>query len=143
MPFDGLLRQRGHSRGNLAVNRNVSNPDFLHRRDKRARLARMTVEKAFARERRDVLHNRSLAGEAEMLLNFARAGRHSFLALLDLDEFQDASFPFGEHALSWPPQARLQVQMNTVLFGAQPLTAMITGIVFLPTDRSSAKDRQF
>ena len=59
----------------------------------------MTLQEASAFERVDVLHHRSLAGEAEMMLDLTRAWRDPFLTLFRLDEFQDASLPLREHAL--------------------------------------------
>ena len=82
--------ERRHSGRNLPVNRYVGDAHLLHRRDQRAGLAGVAVQKAFPLQRVDVLHHRSLAGEAEMMLDFARARGDAFFALLGLDEFQDA-----------------------------------------------------
>ena len=99
MPFNRLLRESCHSGRDLPVNRYISDTHFLHRCDERPGLVRVAVQKAFALERVDVLHHRCLAREAEMMLNFTRAWRHAFLTLLRLDEFQNASLSFREHAL--------------------------------------------
>ena len=97
MAFDGLFRERGHARGDLSVDRDIRDTDFLHRRDKRARFPGVAIEKAFPLEGAEVLHDRGLAGEAKMMLDLARARRDSFFPLLGLDEFQNASLPLGEH----------------------------------------------
>jgi hypothetical protein len=56
---------------------------------------RVPIEKSFALECGQVLHDRSLTGEAEMLLNFPRARRDTFFALLVLDKIENASLPIG------------------------------------------------
>jgi hypothetical protein len=56
------------------------------------------VEKTFSLQRRDVLHHRRLAGEPEMILNFARARRNAFFPLLALNKIKHAPLPVGEHA---------------------------------------------
>jgi hypothetical protein len=63
----------------------------LDGRDQRARFAGMTLQKSFPLERGDVLHHRRLTGKSKMALNFARARSESFVALLALNEIQNAS----------------------------------------------------
>ena len=58
----------------------------------------MSIEKTFAFERSDVLHDRCLAGEAEMTLNFARARCQPFLPLLVLDKIENGFLTIGQHA---------------------------------------------
>src|SRR5215467_8432033 len=87
--FDVLLRERGHACRDLSVNRHVADALFLQRRDQRARLAGVTLEKSFFLERGDVLHHRCLTGKPKMTLDFTRARRDAFLALLALDEIQN------------------------------------------------------
>src|SRR5882757_4017049 len=113
MSFNRLLRQRCHPRRNLPVNRYVGDPYFLYRCNECPCLACVAVEEAFARQCLDVLHHRCLAREAEMMLDFPRAWRHPFFTLLRLDEFQNASLSFREHALSSLRMESVQVQMNT------------------------------
>ena len=91
MAFDVFFGDGGHAGGNLSVNRNVVNALFLQRRDQRARFAGVTLEKSFFLERGDVLHHRRLTGESKMTLDFARARSESFVALLALNEIQNAS----------------------------------------------------
>jgi hypothetical protein len=55
------------------------------------------IEKAFSFQRRDVLHHRRLAGEAEMILDLASARRDAFLALLALYKIKHAPLPLGQH----------------------------------------------
>jgi hypothetical protein len=43
------------------------------------------------------LHHGRLAGEPEMILDFPRARRDAFLALLALNKIKDISLPLGEH----------------------------------------------
>ena len=57
----------------------------------------MPVQETFSFQRRDVLHHRRLAGEPEMILDFARAGRNAFFPLLALNEIKHAPLPVGEH----------------------------------------------
>ena len=97
MTKDGLLGQCRHAGRDLPINGDISDPDFLHRRDERARFAGVTIEKSFAFQSCDVLHDRGLAGETEVVLNFARARRDSFLALLGLNEIEHAFLPIGQH----------------------------------------------
>ena len=99
MALDGLFRQRRHAGWNLAIDRHVGDADFLDRRDERPRFPSVAIEKPFPFQRREVLHNRSLAGEAEVMLDLPRARRKTLLALLGLDEFQNASLPLGQHAV--------------------------------------------
>jgi len=99
MALDGLLGQGGHPRGNLSINRNISDPNFLHRRNQGARLARMPIEKTFALERGNVLHDRCLAGETKMALDFARAWRNPFLALFPLDKIENVFLTVRQHVL--------------------------------------------
>jgi hypothetical protein len=79
---------------------------FLHRSDQRARFAGVTLQKSFSLERDEVLHHRSLTGETEMVLDFARARRESFLTLLTLDEIEHAFLPRSQHAFIVGPVAR-------------------------------------
>lgn len=95
MALNGLFRERCHAGRDLAVNGHVGDSDFLDRRNERTRFPGMAIEKTFPFQRGDVLHHRSLARETEVLLNFARAWRQAFFALLGLDEFQNASLPLG------------------------------------------------
>ncbi len=60
----------------------------------------MAIEKSFSLQRVEVLHDRGLAGESKMLLDFARARRDPFLALLGLDETEDVLLPLREHGIS-------------------------------------------
>src|SRR5437899_1956152 len=86
MSFDRLLGQCGHAGGNLSINRDVGNADFLNWCNQSARLACMSIKETFALERGDVLHDRRLAGETEMTLNFAGARCDPFFPLLVLDK---------------------------------------------------------
>ena len=97
MAFDGLFGERRHSGRDLSVDRNISDANFLHRSDERSRFARMPIEKTFPLEGAEVLHDRGLAGEAEMMLDLARARRDSFFPLLGLNEFENAPLALGEH----------------------------------------------
>ena len=96
--FDSLLRQRRHACWNLTVDRNIGNPDLHHRRDQRASLVRMPIEKTFSLQRRDVLHYRGLAGESKVILDFTRAWRDPLLALLALDKIENSPLPLRQHA---------------------------------------------
>ncbi len=58
----------------------------------------MSIEKAFAFERGDVLHDRCLAGEAEMALDFAGAWCKPFFPLLALDKIENVFLTIGQHA---------------------------------------------
>src|SRR6266480_839184 len=98
--LDVLLGQCGHARRNLAVNRDVVDPDFLYGRDQGARFAGVALEKPFPLESGEVLHHRSLTGETKMALDLPRARRDSFLALLALDEIEDALLSLRQHELS-------------------------------------------
>ena len=89
--FDVLLSQRRHAGRNLTVDRHIGDADFLDGRDQRARFAGMTLQKSFPLERGDVLHNRRLTGESKVTLDFARARSESCVALLALNEIQNAS----------------------------------------------------
>src|SRR5207237_1571990 len=100
MSFDVLLSQCRHAGRNFAVNRDVVDPHFLHRRDQCARFAGMALQKSFSLERGEVLHHRSLAGEMEMALDFTRARGQSFFALLALDEIEDAFLPLSQPYVS-------------------------------------------
>jgi hypothetical protein len=97
MAFDVLLRRRGHARRDLAINRHIGNSDFLNRRDQCARFAGVTLEKSFSFERRDVLHHRSLTGKMKMTLDLARARGKSFVALLALNEIENAFLAMSQH----------------------------------------------
>ena len=57
----------------------------------------MPIEKTLSLQRGNVLHYRCLAGEPEMILDFTRAWRDPFLALLALDEIEDSPLPVGQH----------------------------------------------
>src|SRR5438874_9020103 len=98
MPFNALLSQCRHSSRNLTVNWNVGNPNLHGWRNQRSSFARVPVEKTFSLQCRDVLHYRCLAGEPEMILDFARARRNAFFALLALNKIKHAPLPVGEHA---------------------------------------------
>jgi len=95
MSFNRLLGQCCHSGRNLAVNRNVSDSDFLYRRNERARLTCMSIKKAFSLQHAEVLHDRGLTGEAEMILDFPGARGDSFFPLLALNEIEDLPLPLG------------------------------------------------
>ena len=97
MTFNRLLGQRRHARGNLPVNWNVRNPDLHGRSNECPSLARVSIKKAFTFQCGNVLHHRCLAGEAEMVLDFACAWGHALLALLALNKIQNASLPLGQH----------------------------------------------
>src|SRR4051794_3642624 len=97
MAINRLLGQRRHAGWNLAVNRYIHDPHLLDRRDERARFSGMAVDKTFPLECVEVLHDRRLTGEAEVLLNLARTRRDSFLALFALNESEDVSLTIGEH----------------------------------------------
>src|SRR6267143_3182373 len=97
MTKNGLLRQCCHSGWDLPINGNVRDANFLHRCNERTRFSSMTIEKTFAFQGCDVLHDRRLAGETEVVLDFARARRDSFLALLGLNEIEHAFLPTGQH----------------------------------------------
>jgi len=92
-----LLGQCCHAGRDLSVNRYIGDPDFLHRGDKSTRFAGVAIEKSFAREGGNVLHNRSLAGEAKMILDFARAGGDTFFTLLALNKIKHTSLAIGQH----------------------------------------------
>src|SRR5205814_4337268 len=70
----------------LPVDRNIGNSDLHGRCNLRPCLSRMAIEKPFSLEGGNVLHDGCLAGKAEMILNFASAGRHAFFALLALNK---------------------------------------------------------
>src|SRR5204862_5425588 len=95
MSFNHLLGQCCHSGRNLAVNRNVSDSDFLYRRNEGSRLARVSIKNPFALQQPEVLHDRRLTGEAEMMLDFPRAAGDSFFPLLTLNEIEDLLLPLG------------------------------------------------
>src|SRR5215471_13308932 len=97
MPFNALLGQRRHSRRDLAIDRNIGNPDFHGWSNQRSRLARMPIQEALALQRGEVLHHRCLASKPEMILDFARAGRDPFLALLSLDKIEHVFLTIREH----------------------------------------------
>ncbi len=97
MAFDILLSQRRHAGRNLSVNRDVVDPDFLDRRDQRARFASVTLKKSFLLERGDVLHHRRLTGEPKMALDLARARGDAFFALLALNEIENLSLAIRKH----------------------------------------------
>src|SRR5262249_37177733 len=65
--------------------------------NQRSSFPRMPIEKPFSFQCCDVLHYRCLTGEPEMILDFARARRHSRLALLALDEIENASLSLCQH----------------------------------------------
>src|SRR6266852_8213639 len=98
MSFDRLVGQRGHASGNLSINRDVGNADFLNWCNQSARLACMSIKKTFTFERGDVLHDRCLTGEAEMTLNFAGARRDPFFPLLVLDKIENVFLTIGQHS---------------------------------------------
>ena len=95
MAFDCLFGQRRHPCRDLAINRNISNPDFHRRSNQCACLTRVAIQKTFAFERRNVLHHRCLACKTEMTLDFARARGDTFLALLALNEIENVSLALG------------------------------------------------
>ena len=97
MAFDVLLRRGGHARRDLAINRHIGDSYFLSRRDQCARFAGVTLEKSFSFERGDVLHHRSLASKMKMTLDLARARGESFVALLALNEIEDAFLAMSQH----------------------------------------------
>jgi hypothetical protein len=72
----------------------------LHGRDQRARFAGVALEKSFPLQGGEVLHHRSLTGETKMALNFARARREPFFALLALNEIENALLSVRQHELS-------------------------------------------
>jgi len=92
-----LLGQCCHAGRDLSVDRDISDPDFLHRGDESTRFAGVTIEKTFALEGGKVLHDRRLAGEAKMILDFACAGGDAFLALLALNKIKHTSLAVGQH----------------------------------------------
>ena len=97
MAFNRLLGQRRHARRDLPVDRNISNPDLHGRSDQRPGFARMPIEKAFSLERGNVLHYGCLAGEAEMVLNFTRAGVIPFSRCSRWMKSRTLSLPLGQH----------------------------------------------
>ena len=99
MSLDRLFGQRRHAGGNLSIDRDIRNPDLLHRRDQGAGFACMAIEEAFAFECGNVLHHRRLARKPKMLLNLARARRDAFFPLLALDEIENAFLTTCQHAL--------------------------------------------
>src|SRR6266487_2929293 len=99
MSFDRLLGQCGHAGWNLSINRDVGNADFLDWCNQSARLTCMSIKKTFAFECGDVLHDRCLAGEAEMTLNFAGARCDPFFPLLVLDKIENVFLTIGQHAI--------------------------------------------
>src|SRR5690242_16314879 len=107
MPFDALFSQSRHPSRNLAVNRNIGDTNLHGRCDKCSSFARMPIDETFSLERRDVLHDGSLACKTEMVLDFARTGRDAFFALLALDKIEDAPLPFRQHAGSIPSKFKL------------------------------------
>src|SRR5215831_17969834 len=98
--FDVLLGQRRHARRDLSIDRHIVDPHLLDRRDQRPRFAGVTLEKSFLLERGDVLHYRRLTREPKMTLDFARARRNAFLALLSLNEMKNVSLSVRQHELS-------------------------------------------
>ncbi len=98
--FDCLFGERRHAGWDLSVNRNVGDSHFLHRGDEGAGFPRMPIEKPFALEHREVLHDRGLAGQSEMGLYFARAGSEAFFPLFVLNELKHISLPLGQHAIT-------------------------------------------
>jgi hypothetical protein len=100
MSFDILFRRGGHARRDLAVNRHVMDSHFLNGSNQRARFSGVTLQDSFSFERGDVLHHRRLTGESKVALDLARARRDSFVALLSLDEIEDASLSISQHELS-------------------------------------------
>src|SRR6266403_701194 len=95
MSFNRLLCQCCHSGRNLAVNRNVSDSDLLYRRDERSRLTCVSIKNPFSLQHAEVLHDRGLTGEAEMILDFSGARGDSFFPLLTLNEIEDLLLPLG------------------------------------------------
>ena len=73
---------------------------------------RMPVQETLALQCADVLHNRRLAGEAKMSLDFARARGDSSLPLLTLNKIEDSFLALGQHDLESSKPICLQVQMN-------------------------------
>src|SRR4030095_729575 len=84
--FDSLFGQRRHARRDLPVNWNIGDSDFHGWGNPRPGPTRVAVKKTLALQRRDVLHHRSLTGESEMTLDFARARRNPLFSLLALDK---------------------------------------------------------
>src|SRR5205807_6554158 len=99
MTKNRLLSQRRHPGRDLPINRNVRDPNFLHWSDERTRLASVTIEKSFAFQSGDVLHDGCLARETEVVLDFACAWGDSFFALLGLNEIEHAFLPIGQHVI--------------------------------------------
>ena len=97
MALDILFGERGHAGGNFAIDRDVDHPALRRGRDQGPRFARVALEKAFPLEHSQVLHDRGLTRETEVLLNLARARRQPFGALFRLDELQDIFLPGSEH----------------------------------------------
>src|ERR1041385_559735 len=60
-------------------------------------LTRVSVEKTFSLQRRDILHHGRLAGEPEVILNLARARCKTLFALLVLNKIKHAPLPLGQH----------------------------------------------
>src|SRR4051794_4845047 len=100
MTFHRLLGEGGHAGRDLPVNRNVRDPNFLHRRNERPRFSGVPIEETLPFQGCDVLHDGGLAREPEVVLNFTRAWRDPFFPLLRLDEFQDSSLPVRQHGLT-------------------------------------------
>jgi len=97
MAFNRLLSQCRHARRDLTVNWNVRNSDLHGWSNQRPRLARVPIEKPLSLQRSNVLHHRCLAGEPEVILDFARARRDPFLALLTLNKIKNAFLPLRQH----------------------------------------------
>ena len=96
-----MLGQCRHAGRDLSVDRDVSDPNLLHGRNKRARLAGVTIEESFTLKGGNVLHDRRLAGETKMTLDFPRAGSDTFLPLFALNKIEHALLAIGQHAARW------------------------------------------
>ena len=81
------------------MDRDIGDPNFLHRCNQGASLARMPAEDAFALKCGKVLHHRSLARKPKMPLNLARARCDAFSALLALDEIENVFLTMRQHTL--------------------------------------------
>src|SRR2546428_3393025 len=162
MSFDRLLGECRHAGGNLSINRDIGDSHFLHRGNERPGFARMTIDKTFALQRAKILHDRCLAGETEMILDFTRTWRDAFFPLFVLNEIEDVFLTICQHALSSPEPMIVQVQMNIIIAcshgapwhappaftefrrGGQSEAATIStiGIVVLQAEWSSASDKR-
>src|SRR5205823_5028899 len=98
MAFDRLLGQSRHAGRDLAVDWDIGDSDFHRWSNQRPGFTRVPIKKAFSLQRGDVLHHRCLAGESEMILDFARARRDPLLPLLTLNKIKNAFLSLGQHA---------------------------------------------